>query len=323
MRAGILGIAHMHVHSYLKELVAAGVPVTGVYDRDEKAAAAFCQANQLEQKSSVAELLATDCDTVVICSENVFHKELAIEAAQAKKHIIVEKPMALSVEDAQAMIDAAAENSVKLMVAHPVRFSKPAQDLKRILTEGDFGEVRAINSSNHGKNPGGWFIDPDLSGGGALIDHTVHISDLVNYLFAIQPAEVSAFISQSDPEMPVEDIGLVHLRFENDVIMSLDTSWNRPSTYPIWGDAILEVIFDSGYLIMDGFGRKMQIYNDVKNETKEIFFEEDMDHLMMTAFIEAIDENKAAPVSGADGLYTVLITEKAFEAANLGETITI
>ncbi|MBV7391427.1 Gfo/Idh/MocA family oxidoreductase [Enterococcus sp. ALS3] len=323
MKVGILGVAHMHVQSYFRELKRANIEITGVYDHCEVAAKEFCNDKKIPWFLTVAEVLATDCDTILVCSENVFHKELALQAFKAKKHVIVEKPMALSVADGEMMIQAAKKNQVKLMVAHPVRFSQPVQDLKRIIAERDYGPVLAINSSNHGKNPGDWFVDPALSGGGALIDHTVHISDLVNYLFKITPEKISAFIGKSDAKLAVEDIGLVNIQFKEKTIMSLDTSWNRPMIYPIWGDAILEVVFEKGYIIIDGFGRKMQVYSDNQQKIKDVYYEDDMDHLMMQAFIEAIENDLPAPVSGEDGLYTVLITQMAFEAAQKKQPITV
>ncbi|MBM7711157.1 Gfo/Idh/MocA family protein [Enterococcus xiangfangensis] len=323
MKVGILGIAHMHAESYVYELQSANIEITGVYDHHLNNAEKFCRERNLTTYPTVEEVLSTDCDTVLVCSENVFHKELTLSACEAGKHIIVEKPMALSMTDAAEMIEAAKINQVKLMVAHPVRFSQPVQDLKKIMLEEDYGPVLAINASNHGKNPGGWFIDPLLSGGGALIDHTVHISDLVNYLFQLTPEKISAFIGKSETNLPVEDIGLVNIQFKEKTIMSLDTSWNRPTSYPIWGDAILEVVFEKGYVIVDGFGRKMQIYSDDQQKRKDFYFEENMDHLMFKAFIEAIENDLPAPVSGEDGLYTVLITQAAFESAKKKQAIDV
>lgn len=323
MKVGLLGVAHMHSHSYVKELMKAGITITGVYDHVLESSVRFAQQYDLNQVATTAELLATDCDTVLICSENVFHHELTLQACQAGKHVIVEKPMALSVADADSMIESAKQNKVKLMVAHPVRFTEPIQQLKKVIAEKKLGKVLAINASNHGKNPGGWFIRPELSGGGALIDHTVHISDVINYLFGLIPSEITAFISKSEATLPVEDIGLVNVRFTDETILSLDTSWNRPAGYPIWGDAILEIIFENGYSVVDGFGRKMRLFGDQSGQLEDFYFEEDMDHLMMESFIQAVDQDLPAPVTGEDGRFTVLITEKAFLAAKTETTIKV
>lgn len=322
MKVGILGIAHMHVYSYISELKKNGIPLTGVHDHNQAALQEFCQTQQVPLYTTVSALLQSECDTVLICSENSYHKDLTLQAIAAGKHVIVEKPMALSTADAKTMIAAAKQQSTKLMVAHPVRFSKTAQDFEEVLSTAQLGQLLAINSSNHGKNPGGWFVQPELSGGGALIDHTVHIFDLIHHFFKMEPDTVRAFAGYSTPDLGVEDIGLIQLRFANGVIMSLDTSWNRPNIYPIWGDAVLELIFEQGYLVMDGFGRKAKLYSDANQLIQELYFEEDMDGAMIKAFIHAVEEDLPAPVDGEAGLYTVAITEKAFDSAKQGKELT-
>lgn len=315
MKVAMIGVAHMHAHSYVQEFQARGIEVVGVYDRNEALSQAFADQYQIPVFNKLDTLLALPSDSVNICSENVFHKEYALKAFEYKKHVIVEKPMALSTSDAQEMVAAGKAAERLLIVAHPVRFSEPIQNLKRVVDSGKLGKLKLINASNHGKNPGGWFIDPTLSGGGALIDHTVHICDLVNYLFRIDPQTIFAYAGKSQPEMPVEDIGLIQLTLTDNVIMSLDTSWNRPQTYPVWGDAILELVFEKGQMTVDGFGRKLKVFDDVTNTVEEFFFEESMDSRMIDCFITAIEQGLPSPVSGEDGLYTVKITEAAFQSA--------
>lgn len=323
MKVAIIGVAHMHAHSYVQEFQARQIEVVGVYDRNLELSQAFADKYAVPVFEELEALLAVESDSVNICSENVFHKEYALKAFEYGKHVIVEKPMALSTADAEAMVAAGKAAERLLVVAHPVRFSEPIQNLKQVVDSGTLGKLKLINSSNHGKNPGGWFIDPALSGGGALIDHTVHICDLVNYLFGIDPQTVFAYAGKSQPDLPVEDIGLIQLMMTDGVIMSLDTSWNRPETYPVWGDAILELVFEKGQMTVDGFGRKLKVFNDVTNTVEEFFFEESMDSRMIDAFITAIEEGLPSPVSGEDGLYTVKITEAAFQSATDKKIITI
>lgn len=323
MKIGILGSAHLHVHSYIKSLKDENIEITGIYDRQEKQAEEVANQYNLPYFLTVKSLLETDCDTILICSENVFHKELAIEAMRNKKHVIVEKPMALTVSDGNEMIRVANEQKVKLMVAHPVRFSKVAEDMKKIIEKKELGRLMGINASNHGKNPGSWFIEPSLSGGGALIDHTVHICDLVFYFFGLEPKRVMAYKEKSDESLSVEDIGLMTVEFQDNIFMNLDTSWNRPTIYPVWGDAVMEMIFEDGFLVMDGFGRKMKVFSDRTQKVENFYYENDMDSNMLRAMVEAIDNDLPEPVSSEAGLYTVKITEAAFKSATEGRKIQI
>lgn len=317
MRIGIIGCAHMHIWSYTDGLKQLGVEIVGAYDRNKEGLAHFCQEKSIQAFEELEVLLNTDIDTVLICSENAFHCQYTLAAAARHKHVIVEKPMAVTVEEADQMISACASASVKLMVTHPVRFSKPMQDLKRHMDNGQGGQLIAINATNHGKVPGGWFMEKALSGGGAIMDHTIHIADLVYWLYAPQIESVFARDGKWNSEGDVEDSGLLHVTFTDGTFMSLDTSWNRPKNYPVWGDASLTLVTDNGWIHADGFGRKAYHYSDGA-QPSYIFYEEDMDLSMIKAFKQAIDEDLPSPVTGEDGRFTVLMAEMAYRSIEKG-----
>ncbi|WP_088840928.1 Gfo/Idh/MocA family protein [Listeria sp. ILCC797] len=311
MKIGIIGTAHMHAESYVKHLRTLDVEIVGAFDRNNSRLAEFCKRHKLPAFKELNRLLKSDIDTVLICSENAFHADYAVASAMYGKHVIVEKPMALSVSEADKMILACESSKVKLMVAHPVRFSKVMQELKANVDAGNIGRVLAIDATNHGKNPGGWFTEPELSGGGAIIDHTIHMADMVYALF--QPKIESVFATSENwtEGAAVEDTGLLHIRFQDGVFMSLDTSWNRPEAYPVWGDASLALVTENGYVHVDGFGRKGLRYTEEKPIHFD-YYETDMDFLMLEAFKKAVDEGLPSPVPGAAGRFTVLLTKMAY-----------
>ncbi len=105
-------------------------------------------------------------------------------AAQHGVHVLCEKPIATTLEDARAMIASCERAQVKLMIAYPpVRYNTPVLRVKEMVERGAVGEVLAIRGTNHGRLPGGWFVEPELSGGGAVLDHTVHVIDLIRWIF--------------------------------------------------------------------------------------------------------------------------------------------
>lgn len=320
MKVGIIGCAHMHVYSYTLCLKTLGIEIVGIYDRDKEKMFQFSEKYGIFPYEQLDDLLQTDIDTVLICSENVFHCEYTVSAAAYKKHVIVEKPMALTVEDAEKMISDCYAAGVKLMIAHPVRFSQPMQSLKQLIDEGTCGKLIAINATNHGKSPGGWFVEQKLSGGGAIIDHTIHMADLVNWFFAPQIDSVFARGENLLGESYVEDTGLLHVTFTDGTFMSLDTSWNRPKEYPVWGDASLTLVTDKGWIHADGFGRKALLYNQ-KASPAFTYYEEDMDMAMIKAFKDAIDQNMPSPVSGEDGLFTVKMARMAYQSIEKGNRV--
>ena len=318
MKVGIIGCAHMHVHSYIHCLKEIGAEVAGVFDWDDGRLLAFSEKYRVRQFAGLDLLLETDIDTVLICSENAFHCDDAVAAASYGKHVIVEKPMALTVEDADRMIAACRSAGVKLMVAHPVRFSQPMQELKQAVERGEAGKLIAINATNHGKCPGGWFVEPKLSGGGAIIDHTIHMADLAHWLFAPEIESVFARAATLMGNTQVEDTGLLHVSFADGTFMSLDTSWNRPKKFPVWGDASLALVTDKGRIHADGFGRKALLYNE-EAQPAFLHYEEDMDMAMMKAFKEAIDKDLPSPVPGESGRFTVEMASLAYRSIETGQ----
>ena len=95
---------------------------------------------------------------------------------------------------------------------------------------------------------------------------------------------------------PVEDTGLLHVVFTDDTLLSLDTSWNRPDNYPVWGDAIMEIICENGRVLVDGFGRYADVYHNTGNQER-VYYEPDMDIAMFTAFKDIIENDLPSPVA--------------------------
>jgi predicted dehydrogenase len=176
-----------------------------------------------------------DVDAVDICAPNSMHAELAIAAAEAGKHVLVEKPMATTVADADAMVAAAASAGVVLMAAHNLRFAAPYAAAARAVADGLVGEIVGVRvAMGHGGPEGwtrdaGWFRDPDLAGGGALLDLGIHVADLVRAVTRIEVDAVSAFVRRPSAGA-VEEAGTVALSFANGAIGSLSASWSVRGT---------------------------------------------------------------------------------------------
>lgn len=305
MKIGIIGCAHMQAESYTRLLMKEGVEIVGVYDQNSLRGNQFAKDFNVSYFKSLDRILSMDIDTVVICSENSLHYDYTLAAAYHKKNIIVEKPLALNIRNAMHMIIACQEAEVKLLVAHPIRFSETILDLKQHYEDGALGKVIAMNCTNRGKNPGGWFLDKELAGGGAILDHIVHLIDLSRWLFHLEIESIVAR-AKRQPDTDIEDAGLINITFTNGVIFSLDTSWNRPLNYPIWGDVSLEIICDQGMLFVDGIGRQIDYYHQHSTHNY-LAYEKSMDERMIQSFIKSIDEDLTEPVTGFDGLYTIQI----------------
>ena len=202
-------------------------------------------------------------DGVVVCAENALHRGLVELAARAGAHVLCEKPLATTLGDAQAMIDACAAAGVNLMTAFPVRFSPAFGALQQAVNNGSLGSVLAVTGTNNGRIPldqRAWFVDPELAGGGSLMDHTVHVADLLDAL--LSPARASRVYAAANRVLhhdlvSVETAGLVSIGYDNGVCATIDCSWSRPLTYPTWGGLTLQVVGAGGLAEMDAFGQRV------------------------------------------------------------------
>lgn len=184
MKIGIISFAHMHALSYAAALHnRTDAELSYIWDEDEVRGKEMADKYNCQYIANLDDFLQTDIEAVVICSENMNHKEHVIKAAKAEKHILCEKPIATEVKDAEAMIKACEEAGVILQIAYPVRFAPVIENIKAMIQQGAIGEVLAINATNHGLMPGGWFIEKELSGGGSATDHIVHIMDVIRWIF--------------------------------------------------------------------------------------------------------------------------------------------
>lgn len=324
MKIAILGCEHMHAESYVIEgRKLEDLEIVAIAEQNRELGEGFAQRHGLRYFQDYKELLKEDITAVIICSANSRHAEMTIEAAKAKKHVIVEKPIATTIEDAKEMIKVCRENGVKLMVALPVRYAPPIERAKQIVDSGTIGEIVAISGTNHGTMPGGWFIQKELSGGGAVIDHTIHVADLMHWILKCDIKEVYAKMGTKIHNIEVEDCGLLFMEFENGTYATLDNSWNRPEAFPTWGDVTMELVGTKGAITVDAFGQHGNLYSNNLKYSSYQDWGDDMNYLMLKDFVKCIKEDLPSPVTGEDGLFALKIALMAYQSAEKNEPIRV
>ena len=324
MNIGIMSFAHIHATSYadaIKRIPSA--TLTAIYDTDLSRGQQAGAAYDVPFFADITQFLANPIDVVLVCSENVLHKEMVIAAAKAKKHILCEKPIATTLEDAEEMIAACEENGVKLSIAYPVRYSAPIRDLKQAIDAGELGEIVAIRSTNRGQNPGGWFIDEQLAGGGAVLDHTVHMVDIMRWYLNSEAVEVSAFANRYFTELDTDDAGIMTIVFENGVVASHDASWSRFPQFPTWGDVMIEVIGTKATRKVDVFNEKLNVYSKNQKSLTHLYSGNDTDFDLIVDFLKAIENEKKPLISGYDGLKSLEIALKAYASNDAKKAVTL
>ena len=327
MKIGIFSFAHMHAESYIHCL--AGLPdveLLGIADDVAERGAEFARRHATRFYPSYEALLADKPDGVVICAENVRHRGLTELAAAAGAHVLCEKPLATTLEDGQAMLDACERAGVILMTAFPMRFNAPVMEVKTMLDKGGLGQVYACNTTNQGSMPGRsrpWFIDKTLAGGGAMIDHTVHVADLLRWYLDSEVVEVYAQgnrIIHAD-EAPVDTGGLIMMTFANGVFASLDCSWSRPLVNQTWGGVWLELVGEGGVVTVDAFRQHITAHGEHAGKAQWLPWGSDSDAAMVAEFVGAIREGRRPRVTGYDGYKAMEIALAAYRSVETGQPV--
>jgi predicted dehydrogenase len=326
IRIGILSSAHLHAAAYVGNLRSnPAVQFIGIADEDRERGEQFAAEFNAPFIASYQSLIEQS-DAVIVCSENARHFPLVKMAADARKHVLCEKPLATTLEDARAMVALCREKGVKLMTAFPMRFSTPLIEVKRTLDSGVLGRVYGCNTTNQGSCPKhvrGWFVDKELAGGGAVADHTVHVTDVLRWFFQEEVVEVYAetnHILYAD-EAEVETGGLIMLTFANGTFASIDCSWSKPRYYPTWGGVSLELVSEQGLVTADAFKQNITVYSHQHKRGLYNFWGSDADQAMIDEFVQAIQQDRDPAVTGEDGLRAVEVVLAAYQSADSGAPV--
>ena len=315
VKIGMISFAHMHAHSYascLKQMD--DVEIVGIYNEDEAQGKSLAQSYGSSFYSDYNKLLEQKPDAVIVCSANVDHKEHVITAANAGcKHILCEKPIATTIDDAKKMIDACKSNGAELGIAFPCRYIPAIINAKQALD--DIGKVLAVKTTNHGSMPGGWFIKKEKSGGGAVMDHTPHVVDILRWFLKSEPIEVYAEIDNSFYNMDIDDTGILTIQFDNGVFATLDTSWSRTKSYPTWGDVTMEIVGTNGVISVDSFAQDIDLYSDKNVSAQWVYWGDNIDLGLVDDFVASVRGDKPFQIKGEDGLKALEVAIAAYESA--------
>ncbi|MFA6665541.1 MAG: Gfo/Idh/MocA family oxidoreductase [Armatimonadota bacterium] len=317
VKIGVMSFAHMHAYAYTAAVCKLPeARLMGIADHDPGRGREMAEKFETRFIPSYQELLKEDIDAVIVTSENCMHKELTIMAAEAGKHVMCEKPISTNVEDAKAMIDACRKNNVQLMTAFPCRYSPAVIKAREAILAGRIGEVLSIKGTNHGKMPGGWFIDKAKSGGGAVIDHTVHVADLMRWILESEPSEVYAEISNAMFHDKYDDCGMLSITFENGVFSTLDTSWTRPKSFPTWGDVTMSILGTEGVIEVDLFAQSFSLYSDKDMAAMWPGWGDNTDYWLVKDFVSAVAEGRPVSITGEDGLAALAVALAAYKSSD-------
>lgn len=338
IKVAVIGCGSIAKYRHLPEYAAnKQVEIVAVCDtiaeRAEEMAAQY-KAKAYTDYKEIVNL--EEVDVISVCLPNYLHAPVSIESLNASKHVLCEKPMATSKEEAEAMIHAAKVNNKKLMIAHNQRFVPSHQKAKEIIDSGKLGKIYSFKTTFGHPGPEAWSIDgaeswffnKDQAFIGAMGDLGVHKSDLMRYLLG-EFSEVGAFIeTNAKQNTEVDDNAVCILRTENGIIGTLAASWaytagNGDNSTVIYGEnGILKLEADPEYSLIEEY-RTGEV---VKHQLGKIQTNEEGGQTtshVIAHFIESILENREPLINGEEGYKSLQVILAALESQETKQIISL
>ena len=320
LKVALMSCAHTHASSYASTLDARADIDLVVADPDGYGDVVATRIVGSYQEAW--EAWPEGPDAIVVTSANAHHRDLVLEAARRGVHVLCEKPLATGVADAEAMVTACREAGVVLMTAYPVHFAPAVEAMRAAVADGTLGEVIGFTGTNNGKLPSqrDWFTDVELAGGGAMVDHTVHIAEILDSMLG-EPATVHATVNRilhaDTAGQGAETGGLVTLTYASGQVATIDCSWSQPADAATWGGLRLQALGTGGQLQIDAFSQH------VGGPGQWLPYGADTDALLLDAFLEAVRTGETAAPSGEVGLRTVRVVAAAQESVRTGQPVVL
>lgn len=278
-----------------------------------------CQAT-----TNWAEVVDKDLDAVLVCTPPHLHAPISIAAMKTGKHVLCEKPLARSLDEAEEMVKAAQDNGVKLKCGFNHRHHPAIQQAREWLGKGIIGELNFLRC-RYGicGRPGyekEWRAKPEIAGGGHLMEQGIHAIDLLRW-FLGEFTEVVGFTATRFWDMaPLEDNAFALFRTEKGQVASLHSSltqWKNLFSFEIFGQ--------DGYILVDGLGAsygtekvtlgKRALLQPFKEETTEFRGRDRSWYEEWREFVAAIEENREPLGNGRDGLEALRLVNAVYQSA--------
>jgi len=345
IRWGVIGCGGIADRRTIPEgiIPAAGAEMVAVQDIAEDRLAEVAKKYGVPGYASVEELLADDSvDAVYIATPTFVHHEQTVAAARAGKHVLCEKPLAMTEQECQDSIVVCAEQGVKFGTNFMMRFHACHVAMREIIAAGDLGTPvfgRAELTCWYPPIEGAFRQTQKLGGGGALIDMGNHCIDLLEFLFGARVERVACFTGHLVQDYETEDTAVATLHFAHGAVGVVDNLFNVPDAA---ARNMLEVYGSRGSMVTQGTigqGSTGSISAILEGEMKgydarqardagaaEQIIEPEVVNMYEAAidgFCDAIVNDTEPPVSGEDGLWSHKVIDACYESARAGEVVVV
>ncbi|MHB1662510.1 MAG: Gfo/Idh/MocA family protein [Thermoplasmataceae archaeon] len=311
MKFGIVSLGNHALNRVVPSILSSGNTIEGVYSTNQKKATEFSKKYDCNQHGVLEELLKDEIDAVYISSPNFLHYDYSMAAFRHGKHVLLEKPMTLTVEHAEELVKTSSEMDLKLGIGFHMRFHPAADMIKKKLDDGSIGDISYAEASwgstggSRAEPERSWWSDDSKAGGGSIMGTGVHLLDFMNYIFGRVPDEVMGMKSPSEEIIDVTRVVL--LRFGN-ALATVNSSrkyYHADNSLRIFGThgtiearGIFSTIV-SGELLING------------KTVTEFHGGEDMYEMEIKAFVDLVNGRSTRIARGIDGLAVVKETAES------------
>lgn len=248
-----------------------------------------------------------EIDLISICTPTVTHYDIALKAIEEGKHILVEKPMTNTIEEAKALIEAAEKNSVILTVGFVERFNPAVQEAIKRVADGEIGEVILAHTRRVSRSPG------RIGDVGVIKDLAIHDIDIVNHIFKGDPESVYAIAGRIAHNY--EDYANINIRYKGDRTAFVETNWltpRRKRTLTITGtEGIINVEYTTQEISIE---THQQVTQPILPYQEPLYLE-------LKNFVDSVTNDTPPQVTGEDGLKALRICEAALSSAKIGRRV--
>lgn len=301
--------------------------LVGLVSDDSKKLRVLAQRYDVQDTLKYEELeeyFASDkLDAVYIALPNSLHRDFALKAARAKKHILIEKPLAVTEQECKEIIDACSKHRVKLMTAYRLHFERANLEAIQLLRSGKLGDLRIFQSLfTMQVKPGNIRLKKSM-GGGTLYDIGIYCINAARYLFGDEPTEVFAFSARNgDPRFrEVDEMTTATMKFPKNRLASFSTSFGAADSavYTVAGTkGILRMM--QAYEYSNAIQMEVTIGGRKQNREYKL---RDQFAAELLYFSDCILRNKTPEPDGTEGLLDVHIIRSLYQSAANGKPVTL
>ncbi len=310
-----------------------GVELAAVVNhRPESMAALAARYDIPRQYAGLDDLLRDGgVDALIVTTPNYLHAAQTVAALEAGLAVLVEKPMAMTAAEAEAMVAASARTGSLLMVAHCWRFDPEVRWLREQITAGALGRIVRTKSRAVHVNwgPPGWYSQAPYAGGGALADMGVHAIDTARFLLGDpQPVSVAASVGTYYHDSDVDDTAMLLIRWDSGVSSFIEAGWWQPYadgpdvSIQVFGAAAFGQVLPTRLVPCQatrGNGPEM----DAGFPPREQGVLPAMYEAQMRTFVQCIREGRAPVPGGREGWTNMRVVDAAYESARSGRTVAL